>query len=208
MLTILPGDREVRSMEYSIWINTETDLCPDLVSYTRIEPHLAAHYFDTRRGVAIARDFPNITFEVKDLAGIERCDSLWGGFPYLVFSPRLRDLLSASGVANLQYFGAEVYDRKTRSTLTQFRIANIVGTAACLDRERSDYEEWSDLPGLLKRVDKLVLDHDRFPEDLLLFRLEELPSVLLCHQDVVAALQEASIVGVDFCDPGAFTAGW
>jgi hypothetical protein len=181
-----------------LWQNVEGWQCPDLVGVTILDEDEATFLYDTKAGLALEQPLPEITFRVDTFEGLEGRDSLWDGFPYLVFSPRLRAALAAAGVTNVEYYPARISNRQTGEVLTDFLIANIVGLAFCMDWERSIYVPEEGLPGYVEEVSRLVLDSGKVPEHLLMFRLGELSTKLLCHRRVSEALTEQGIVGVRF----------
>jgi hypothetical protein len=95
-----------------------------------------------------AKSFPD--FAVSDL-----------GCP--VVSERLRELWTANGVDNIEYFDATVVLESGNKPLGGYYAANIIGLVNCIDTQLSEFDgDWED--GVVKGIDwfdKLVL---RTPE--------------------------------------------
>lgn len=192
---------------YTVWKNVGRDLCPEITRYTQLDVQEVAQRFYTKGGTALKEPLPHITFEVKSLEGLRDRDSLWAGLPYLVFSPRLREALSSLGVDNIEYYPATIRHSQSGETVTDYKIANIVGLVACFDWEQSRYELNPKRADRVKRIDRLVIDEARIPTGLLLFRLQEMRTVTLCDEGLAQGLIKLEITGVDFVSTSAFSTG-
>jgi len=180
------------------WLNTEGWLCPDIVSYTKLESDADALIFDTLAGRALEKPLPEITFFVNSFDGLAGRDSLWAGLPYLVVSPRLRHALAEAGAGNVKYYPAVIRNLATNEVIRDFAIANIIGLVFCMDWQHSVFTPEEDLPGYVAEVSRLVLEPAKIPADLKLFRLGELSSIIVCDQQVRDVLTERNTVGVEF----------
>jgi hypothetical protein len=192
---------------YTVWKNVGRDLCPEISRYTQLDVQEVAERYYTKGGVALKEPLPHITFEVESLEGLRDHDSLWAGLPYLVFSPKLREALRSLGADNIEYYPATIRDAQTGETVTDYKIANIIGLVACLDWEHSRYEPNLKLADRIKRIDRLVIDEAKVPIGLLLFRLHEMRTVILCHDGLAQGLIKLEITGVDFVSTSAFSTG-
>lgn len=97
-----------------------------------------------------------------------------------VLSNRLVKALQDIGVDNLQCFPAKLVNEKTNETWTEYQAVNIVGTIACADLSKSEYEE---LGGGLFGFDQLVVNPEKI-NGLIFFRLAEDPSEIIAHKKV------------------------
>lgn len=98
-----------------------------------------------------------------------------------------------------------------------FSIANVLGLVDCVDHEASDLEYYmpkqdvpDDMPenmkaALQQEVDndidfirKLVLDDDKIPQDIKIFRLKDCPRILVFKEEIVNAIKEAKLTGFVF----------
>jgi hypothetical protein len=121
----------------------------------------------------------------------------------LVFSPRLRACLEAAGVTNVDYYPITLVDTRAGTTTTDYRLANVVGSLACLDEARSDVRKAA-RSGRIFGVDRFHLDEQRIvplpratgrPK---IFRLDELKTLLLVDESIKAACEAAGITGTRF----------
>ncbi len=192
---------------YTVWKNVGRDPAPEITRYTQLDVQEVAQRYYTKGGTALKEPLPHITFEVESLEGLRERDSLWAGLPYLVFSsPRLREALSSLRVDNIEYYPATITHSQSGETITDYKIANIVGLVACFDWEQSRYELNPSGP-TVKRIDRLVIDEARIPTGLLLFRLQEMRTVTLCDEGLAQGLIKLEITGVDFVSTSAFSTG-
>ncbi len=120
----------------------------------------------------------------------------------LIFSPRLRACLETAGVTNVDYYPITLVDTRTDTT-TDYRIANVVGSLACLDEARSVVRKVAK-SGKIFGLDKFHLDERRIvplPRTTGLpkiFRLEELRTRLLVDESIKSACEAANITGIRF----------
>lgn len=113
----------------------------------------------------------------------------------MVVSSRFRQALEAAGVDNIDYYDARILNTVTGAALDGYHVANIIGRVACLDREASVVEPAPGIPDAILDIYEMVLDYDRIG-DLRMFRLHELPFVILVDEGVKEAIQRAQITGV------------
>jgi len=116
----------------------------------------------------------------------------------LVLSERFRTFLEEQGVTNIQYFDLTIEEIQTEKTYTNYKVANLLDLVPCIDKEQSEliYDEEE-----IDEVDKLVLDEACIPADKKLFRVEELPLLVLVKDSLKQAIEEAGITGCVFMHP-------
>ena len=115
---------------------------------------------------------------------------------------------------------AELKDEKLEfkeKIYEQYSLFNVVGLADCIDHNKSDLDYYStpieipdDLPEEMKEafqqeedldvdfIRKLVLDEEKIPDDISVFRLKDCPRILVFKEDVVKAIREAGLSGFVF----------
>ncbi|WP_437906344.1 DUF1629 domain-containing protein [Sorangium sp. So ce327] len=113
----------------------------------------------------------------------------------MVVSSRFRHTLEAAGVDNIDYHDARILNTVTGAALDSYYVANIVGRVACLDRENSVVEPAPGIPDAILEIYEMVLDYNRIG-DLRMFRLHELPFIVIVDQGVKEAIERAQITGV------------
>lgn len=185
---------------YYQWENVGRDQCPEIINYTRLDQDDIVNFYYTHRGAPLQKPLPEITFLVNTLEGLYQQDSLWAGLPYMVFSPKLREALIGAGVTNIEYYPVKIKNRETGEIISDYKIANIVGLIACMDKEHSVYVPDPKIPDRMKNITRLVLDISKIQEGHLLFRLAERRTIVLCHQSVRDMLLSKGITGVRFIE--------
>jgi hypothetical protein len=193
---------------FCVWRNIERGLCPEIERYTELDVQAVAVKYYTKGGTPLKEPLPEITFEVASLDGLRSRDSLWAGLPYLVFSRRLRAALTSMGVTNIEYYPAVIKNAQTGESILDYMIANIVGLVACLDWQRSRYEVNPKSAGHLKKIEHLAINEAAIPAELLLFRLSEMRTVILCRDRLADGLTQLGITGVRFVPMDEFSTGW
>jgi hypothetical protein len=145
---------------------------------------------------------PLLTLSAEDDRTSALSDLLLTQFNLLVCSPRLRGAFDAAGVNNIEYVPVKVEDRTTGATYEDYRIANVVGSIACLDVANSEVATFDS--GKYRSVEAFSLLEDRIQplpgmkSAPLIFRLAEFKYHVLAHESVKAACEKAKITGVKF----------
>jgi hypothetical protein len=113
--------------------------------------------------------------------------------PCLVVSDRLRQVLECAGVDNVEYYPAVLQIEYLDEPIEGYWLANVIGTVACVDRERSQFEpRHGSETGELRAFE---ID----PADSLglrLFRLAEDPRLVVVDQRVRATLEATTLRGL------------
>lgn len=144
---------------------------------------------------------PKITFSVNNKSQFgNMTDRLVITAAYgLVFSTRLEKLLNGKGVDNIEYYDFEIVNPKSGQKYSDYKIANVVGLVDCVDEGKSDLKYFDD--GEIKRINKLVLDESKIPQELRIFRLAKRPILTVVHQSIKEVIVEAGITGCVFYKP-------
>lgn len=161
------------------------------------------------RGVWVSPPNERLRYELrvdgkaKDPTAFPPLDLMEASDGHLLVSPGLEECLSNAGVANVQYFDAEVTYRPT-GTLVPYRVANILGLVAAFDRQASECELSEDgevIDFLTLRLDEVNADgHD-------LFRLYESFQTIIVSERVKACLEAARVTGLRVIAPEQWIPG-
>jgi hypothetical protein len=121
----------------------------------------------------------------------------------LVFSPKLVACLDAASVKNIEYFPIRLVDKKTGKITDDYRVANVLGSIACLDVDNSVVKSFADGEGY-RAVEEFNLLEDRIKPlpgtkgKPLIFRLAEFKYHLLADESIKTACEGNKITGVEF----------
>lgn len=127
-----------------------------------------------------------------------------------VYSPRLKALVEQHGVTNIQYLPLLVKCRATGNVLQGYHLANYLDIIDCLDRERSDFQVWTQenllfwekrpwMLGKFRDVRRAVLAVDQIP-DRKVFRLWGWEEMVIVREDLKSAIEAAGITGCWFTE--------
>nr|WP_163781128.1 DUF1629 domain-containing protein [Myxococcus vastator] len=122
---------------------------------------------------------------------------------YLIVSERVRSVLEHLATAPIEYLPLRITDHKGRLHPHAFFIVNVLGHVACADRTRSQYLESSMRPGQFCDLTRLYLDTDRVDARKNIFRLAELPRVILVREDLAEALHQCGSAGGELLPMGS-----
>ena len=133
-------------------------------------------------------------------AGIVVPDLVANNFHLHIVSSRLKSLLEAD--AEGEFLPVSIYNHKGRVAEEDCYIANVFTVVECVDRGRSRCIESASRPGQLSILKSLQLDPQRIPADARLFRLKEMPALIIIRGDLRSRLEEAGVTGVRYVGMG------
>jgi hypothetical protein len=121
----------------------------------------------------------------------------------LVLSSRLRQLLTAHGVHNIEYYPVVLENPIDNMRTDDYQLGNVIGRVACFDLEQSELHR-NPRTGAIEFIDALALDQTKIGE-LRMFRSAEHAQVIVVHDDIRNACVAANITGVMFVRPANFS---
>ena len=122
----------------------------------------------------------------------------------LPISNEMRSLFESEGLSEKEVEYLPFVLRNTRGRVVdepRYCVANPLCIAACLDRDRSSISTFRDGVRIMS-ITKLCLVKDQIPEDFKLFRLEEQPKYILFRSDLVKAIEDAGLTGLNLTPEG------
>lgn len=129
-------------------------------------------------------------------------DVALNSFALHVHSPKLRELLRALGVANIQYLPALLVDNATGVRRDDYGVANFLGRIECLDFKHAKVTPGRRIP--IVAVQEFALLEERITplpgmsSAPLIFRLAEKDAHVIAHESVKAACEENAITAIGF----------
>lgn len=115
----------------------------------------------------------------------------------LAHSQKLRKVLRDTGVDNIDYYPLCIRNTITDEIYQSHKAANILDMIYCIDREIANLDIDTENPYNIWYVNRLALIHERLG-DTLIFRLGELPWIVIVHRTIKEAVEAAKITGVVF----------
>ncbi len=124
---------------------------------------------------------------------------------FVLLSPRLKELLESLGLGpEVQFLPIRVIGEKSGREVGVYYVANFLRRIPCLDLEHSIYGRYGDHPedfrvfpekiGQIRHVLKAVLRQEAIG-DAWLFRVDEWEYIVVIHEEVKRAMEEAEITG-------------
>lgn len=161
-------------------------------------PDRVDDYFYLSDGIPCASYLPPTTeLSLYEGAGDMFTDFIDNPDRVLYVSQRVQDVLKGRGLvgSTVELLPFILLDKRGRRVRESYAIANPLVRVPCLDFERSKYRRASD-PNELAEVKLLHVREDAVPEDAQLFRLAELPRLMVLRSDLLEAFQQAGLTGL------------
>lgn len=117
---------------------------------------------------------------------------------HIVVSAKGRDFLSARLPPScIEFLPIRVLDHQGAEVLGPYSLVNLLRHVDCLDREASVCTMSKLAPENIISVEQLVLDPARLPNDVELFKVANMPGLIIASRQLVNDMQAAGITGVD-----------
>lgn len=121
---------------------------------------------------------------------------------YTIVSERVRAVLESHASTPIEFLPLHIRNHKGRREPQTFFIVNVLGQVSCADRARSQYIESAMRPGQFCDLTKLFLDPERVDAKRNIFRLAELPRVILVRSDLADLLRHSGVTGLELLPLG------
>ncbi|WNG57646.1 hypothetical protein F0U59_24960 [Archangium gephyra] len=152
---------------------------------------------------ASARYPANVHLQMgRDYPGMKVPDLVPNTFNYVVVSERLKAVLEREAGVPLEFHPVSIVNHKDRKEPAPFFIANVLGKEDCVDSAATDADESAMVPGTFSGIYRLALDPARIPPEARLFRLKQMPSVLVIRDDLREALDRVGLEGLRYIAMG------
>lgn len=113
-----------------------------------------------------------------------------------VMSTRLKELLTASGIDNVDYYPASIIEYENDEPRPGYWAANVVGLVNCMDRNGSVFTE---MRGRILNLQRLSIDeNEAVGKDF--FRLADIPRILLIDKRFKGVLEDNGITGTQLIE--------
>jgi hypothetical protein len=120
--------------------------------------------------------------------------------PLPLMSARLRQAMLDAGVHNIDFYPAEISDRRSGNVITDYFAFNIVGKIAAADLATTVFAPENEARMISADIDALGIDQAK-GGGALVFRLAESVNAIVVHEQVQRQIDSANIDGVAFADP-------
>lgn len=184
-------------MEYFPWLNDDEDDALAWIDQSPEEIRRKDYLLTTGDR---ARDwFPDdVMFDLSDDYGIRLADSIPNVLGFLIVSDKLKHILEDQSSTEIEFLPVGIRNQKKRPVDRPYYVANVLGTLACVDIEQSDFTMDAIDKEHVDWFRRLVLDESRIGTNHNIFRLAELPGLILVREDLVDAVLEQDCTGIIF----------
>lgn len=134
--------------------------------------------------------------------GLAVGDVINNALGYLMVSGRVKDLLTEHASADIEWLRFTLLNHKGRVASDDVWVANVLSRVACVDRDRTDGSPHPTHPERYFSIYSLHLEEDRIDPTLNLFRLSEMPEVMVVRDDLKAVLEGEGVTGAAFFGMG------
>lgn len=156
------------------------------------------------RGRPMSDGFPDDAYFTVDPAAKKATivpDSVMSLSGVPLVSSTLKALIEEAEPAETEFLPVQIRDEKGKKTLADdYWIVHPTSVVECIDLEASEVV-WNKIDKtLISSCAQLVIDEDRIPEGLKLFRAKHLPGEVFVHRELAEALEGAEASGVSFLE--------
>jgi hypothetical protein len=160
-------------------------------------------------GASFRENFPaDALFKMNDSFpnDVRLVDSLHNLSALLVVSERFKNALEAIPGALVQneVLPVAIVNHRGRKEKAPYFIIHQLAQPACLDEAKTKGTRSRIAPAQFQFLKKMVLDPERIPTDLMLFRAAQYPQLPLVRSDLAESLAKLDLVGVELCDIASY----
>ncbi|ABF90992.1 hypothetical protein MXAN_0085 [Myxococcus xanthus DK 1622] len=162
-------------------------------------PDKVDDYFYLRDGVPMGSYLPPTTeLALYERAGDMLTDFIANPDTALYVSPNVQKVLADCGLTDavVELLPFILLDKRGRQIRERYAIANALLKVPCLDFERSKYRRAASDPNEIAEIKVLCIREEAVPSDAQLFRLAELPEMVVLRSDLLEAFQQAGLTGL------------
>ncbi|WP_437669525.1 imm11 family protein [Sorangium sp. So ce131] len=184
-------------MRFYVWTYAETD--PSFAWIDALPDGIADRSYLLNEGEPCVGWFPaDEELGISDDYGIKLPDAIPNTVLIHVISQKMRVFLEDRSGALLEFLPVRILDKKRRPDKRPYHVMNLLGSVACVDRTRSEFDVSHVLKDQIARFRNLSLDETRIGPDAKMFRLADMPDLVLVREDLVAEIQAAGCTGITF----------
>ena len=158
-------------------------------------------------GVSRIDDWPDeviFQFSRSRPEGMNLTDWIENPSGWLLISNRFKSLLEDFNPKHIEYLPVSINNHKGRIASKDYWIANFTTLTKAVDRELSDFDEDPVDADEIFTFEKLILQEEILISGDEIFRLKELPRLILARQDLVERINKNGLTGMIFVETRKF----
>jgi hypothetical protein len=184
-------------MSFYVWVYNAAD--PSFAWIDELPSGIAEKGYLLNEGEPCAGWFPSdAQLGISSEYGIKLPDAIPNTALIHVISDRLRKILEERSGASIEFLPVRILDKKQRPDKRAYHVMNLLDSIACVNRSRSDYDASHILKNQIARFRRLVLDESRLSPQAKLFRLTDMPDLVIVREDLATEIQAARCTGMTF----------
>jgi hypothetical protein len=145
--------------------------------------------FELKRGISRAKGWGKVAVHMNEEypKDIELTDNVFGA-SLVVVSGRLKKALEAETGDKVEYLPVEIINHKGKPAAKDYFVVNPLGTVDCVDVKASRIE-WNEFKkDMMDTCKQFVIDADRVPKNIVLFRPATAPYAIVARASLVKKL--------------------
>lgn len=137
------------------------------------------------RGKSMGDTYSEVDFKMTDqVRGLKVPDVINNALDYLMVSQPMKDLIEANVTSPIEFLPFRLLNHKGRVAAERCYIVNVLGTIDCGDTARIEGTPNPMRPGVYFSVNRLFIDPDKVPADARMFRVTQVPALILIRDDL------------------------
>ncbi|WNZ61935.1 hypothetical protein QEG98_39900 [Myxococcus sp. MxC21-1] len=186
-------------MSYYPWVDDDEDESFAWLEASRKE-ELDGRSHLLSEGVRCAEWFPKgLVFDLSKEGGRTLTDSIPNAFGMLVVSEKLKGILEQETPADsIEYLPMRLRTPRKKVLTTPYYIANVLGSVACMNAKKSDFDMNDITKDQVLYFRRLALNEKKIPKDVKIFRLAEQTSLILVREDLGQRIVDEDCLGMLF----------
>ncbi len=113
----------------------------------------------------------------------------------LVVNSKVKNVLDKMNIDNVEYLPIRLWGHQKEPVSDDYYILNPLGSVNFIDMKKSDYDMSALDEGQIQRIRKLVIDRDKIPQEVKIFRATTKMDQLFIHDDLRVTLENEGIQG-------------
>lgn len=158
-----------------------------------------------RSGMPVASDWPKSAKLSMDtgLGGNAVKDAVYNQLGVLTVAEKVKEAMQGALVGKAEFLPFTLVTGKGKPLAGTYWVVNVLEIHDCVDRDKTEGSASGARPGGYAEIRKLVLDDDKIPKDVNVFRIDPRPEILVVRDDLRSALESGGFSGIRFLELGA-----
>ena len=113
----------------------------------------------------------------------------------LIVSPKVVGLINSAGENKYEKLPVQIYNHRDELVSNEYVVLNFLKHQNIIDMKKSDYKMASIEKDQVKRIKKLVVDHENVDKDAIIFRASTMKKHIFIREDLLEIFKENDVTG-------------